>query len=136
MSTTFVTTALVHETCCRADCGVPFGIESNHQRELLRSHANFYCPNGHSQHYTAKTEAERERELREQRERELTFAREQRDRALNRESATARRLIATKGVVTRIRRRVAHGVCPCCQRTFANLARHMAGQHPDFADRT
>jgi hypothetical protein len=28
---------------------------------------------------------------------------------------------------------VKHGVCPCCKRTFENLARHMKGQHPTFA---
>lgn len=27
-------------------------------------------------------------------------------------------------------RRVHHGVCPCCKRSFANLARHMATKHP------
>jgi hypothetical protein len=43
------------------------------------------------------------------------------------------RLRATRGVVTKIKRRVAHGVCPCCQRTFKDLARHMEGQHPDYA---
>lgn len=25
-------------------------------------------------------------------------------------------------------------VCPCCNRTFQNVARHIAGQHPDYAD--
>jgi hypothetical protein len=28
--------------------------------------------------------------------------------------------------------RVSAGVCPCCTRTFQNLAQHMANQHPDF----
>jgi Fe-S oxidoreductase len=31
----------------------------------------------------------------------------------------------------RIKTRVANGVCPHCNRTFQNLARHMASQHPD-----
>jgi hypothetical protein len=29
---------------------------------------------------------------------------------------------------------VANGVCPCCNRTFQNLARHMAGKHPDYEE--
>ena len=45
-------------------------------------------------------------------------------------------LRATKGVVTKIRRRVANGVCPCCKRHFVNLKRHMSGQHPEFAGTT
>jgi hypothetical protein len=34
--------------------------------------------------------------------------------------------------MTRIKKRVAAGVCPCCNRSFKDLARHMAGQHPDY----
>ncbi len=32
----------------------------------------------------------------------------------------------------RVRERVKNGVCPCCSRTFENLARHMQSKHPDF----
>jgi hypothetical protein len=42
---------------------------------------------------------------------------------------------ATKGHVTRKKRqleRVASGVCPCCNRSFVNLRRHMKTQHPEF----
>ena len=28
--------------------------------------------------------------------------------------------------------RVKNGVCPCCNRHFANLERHIKGQHPEF----
>ena len=28
--------------------------------------------------------------------------------------------------------RVKNGVCPCCNRHFKNLERHMTGQHPEF----
>lgn len=30
----------------------------------------------------------------------------------------------------RVARRVKHGVCTCCNRTFQNLARHMKTKHP------
>lgn len=30
-------------------------------------------------------------------------------------------------------RRIAAGVCPCCRRSFTDLARHMSSQHPDYA---
>jgi Asp-tRNA(Asn)/Glu-tRNA(Gln) amidotransferase A subunit family amidase len=32
----------------------------------------------------------------------------------------------------RIRDRVGAGVCPCCNRTFKQLARHMQAKHPDY----
>ena len=37
-----------------------------------------------------------------------------------------------KGHATRISKRVKNGVCICCNRTFADLARHMATKHPTF----
>ena len=41
---------------------------------------------------------------------------------------------AQKGITTRIKNRVGHGVCPCCNRTFQNLKRHMTAKHPDFSN--
>lgn len=41
-----------------------------------------------------------------------------------------------KAAKTRIKNRVANGVCPCCKRSFENLHRHMKSQHPDFAAQT
>lgn len=46
--------------------------------------------------------------------------------------ATERRLIAQKAAKTRLRNRIKNGVCPCCTRTFNNLARHMKTEHPGF----
>lgn len=60
---------------------------------------------------------------------EQTYAREQREA---REQAE-RSLSATKGVVTRMKKRTTAGVCPCCNRHFTALERHMATKHPGFA---
>lgn len=35
-------------------------------------------------------------------------------------------------VCTRTRNRIAAGVCPCCNRTFQNLADHMRTLHADY----
>lgn len=45
---------------------------------------------------------------------------------------TRNSLRATKAAKTRLKKRVAAGVCPCCRRTFQNLARHMATEHPSY----
>jgi hypothetical protein len=90
------------------------------------------CPNGHRQHFIGETEAER---LRRERDR-LTQRLAERDDEIRRQrelrEATERRLSATRGQVTKIKNRVGHGVCPCCNRTFENLKRHMASKHPTF----
>lgn len=41
-------------------------------------------------------------------------------------------LKATKGVVTRLSKRASAGTCPCCNRTFKQLAAHMATKHQTF----
>ncbi len=94
----------------------------------------FYCAYGHRQHYTktpAQTEADTLRRERDrlqqrlaQRDDEILY---QRDRC----KKTERRLSATRGQVTRLKNRAKAGVCPCCNRHFANLERHMAAKHPD-----
>jgi hypothetical protein len=35
--------------------------------------------------------------------------------------------------LARLRKRAKHGVCPCCKRTFQQLARHMKQKHPEFS---
>lgn len=71
--------------------------------------------------------------------RELEAEKRRKDAALaraNEESQrrlkTEHRLRAQKGLATKLRHRAAAGVCPCCNRTFANLARHMGTKHPDY----
>jgi hypothetical protein len=46
--------------------------------------------------------------------------------------AAERSAAAAKGNVTKLRKRAAAGVCPCCNRTFLALQKHMAHKHPDF----
>jgi hypothetical protein len=104
-------------------CGIHLAVPAN----LLRwaknnsSHAIF-CPLGHEFVFSDdfKTKYERERK-RAQANLDLLHAEE-------------RSHIATRGHLTRTKKRVAAGVCPCCNRTFQNLARHMKGQHPEYAE--
>jgi hypothetical protein len=112
-------------------CGIPLAVPRELYDEARRLKGkHIYCPVGHQFVYSNTTQeqlAEAERALgrakqRERAVRELLTHEEQSHRA-------------TKGHVTRKKKelaRVKNGVCPCCNRSFANLARHMAGQHPDF----
>lgn len=43
-----------------------------------------------------------------------------------------RRRIAQKAATTRLKNRVKMGICPCCHRTFKQLAAHMKKKHPGF----
>ena len=98
-------------------CGIEFGMPDNFEKKRRNDHGDFYCPNGHGQHFNAKTEAERLRD-------ELNAARNETARVrmdLGQEMAAHRKL----------QRRIARGVCPHCTRTFANIQRHMEKKHPE-----
>lgn len=116
--------------CCHAQCRMTFGLAIGLYEQLQRNGQRFFCPMGHGQSFTVgpseeqKLRQENER-LRQERDRELNWRQQERDRA-------ERSASAYRGQVTKIKKRVGKGVCPCCNRTFADLARHMAGQHPDF----
>lgn len=49
---------LVTEECIT--CGVLFAIPTKLQDKLIENHQEFYCPNGHGQHYAEKTQLEKE----------------------------------------------------------------------------
>lgn len=102
--------------CC--SCGCVIGMEENHYDERLNDHRSFWCPNGHSQHFTSESEAEKNaRLLREEQDRhKRTLAREN-------------ELLQEKNKLAKKLQRVDNGVCPECKRTFQNLARHMACKH-------
>lgn len=132
METTYTlnhTTKLFVLDCCT--CGVAFGMPDSLDSEFRRNGRYFYCPNGHQQYYSDSEEKRLKRQL-EAAEAKATRIQAAKERA----EAEARHMAAVaaghKGAHTKTKRRVAHGVCPCCNRTFANVARHMAGQHPDY----
>jgi hypothetical protein len=102
-------------------CGLPFAIPDTLNEQALDRKTDIYCPRGHLWHYTGKTDAERlaEEKRRHQATKDLLAQEERSHRS-------------TRGELTKVRKRVAAGVCPCCKRHFVNLERHMQGKHPDF----
>jgi hypothetical protein len=119
----------VTETCC--NCGIPFALLESHYEQLSADGGGFYCPNGHLQCYT-ETEAKR---LRRQLEAEQQVSAEARRRAQQeREARKHAEKVAQgyKGQMVRTQNRVSNGVCPCCNRSFANVKRHMTTQHPEY----
>jgi len=111
-------------------CGVAFGVPAHLKEKRLNDHRSFFCPNGHEQHYTGPTEADK---LRKQLE-TANYSRAFYERRLGEEVRSKR---AVRAHLTKAKKkldRVAHGVCPCCNRSFQNLRRHMSAKHPGFSD--
>lgn len=119
-----VTAQFELSTCYK--CGIQFAMPTWYRQKRIEDHADFYCPNGHAQHFSAETEAEIERRLRQRAEQQVARAEDEKLRALRREAAL-------RSELNRHRKRAANGVCPCCNRSFVNMARHMKTQHPEFA---
>lgn len=112
-------------------CGIRFDVPDLWAVTRQRDLKTFYCPNGHPLTYR---ESETDKLRRERDRLKQQMARVEQDalqeRTLRKEAE--RQASARKGVVTRLKNRVAKGVCPCCNRSFENLQRHMSGQHPKY----
>lgn len=111
------------EECC--NCGILFAMPDDWQRRRRNDHGTFYCPAGHAQHYTAKSDAQL---LADERARSTRLLADL-DQAQAATRDEERRHAATKGQLTKVRKRVANGVCPECHRSFANLRNHMDTKH-------
>lgn len=124
-------TGFLEVTSCGV-CSIRFAMPADMLKRCRDTGADFHCPSGHNLVFL-KTEAEK---LRDQ----LAAARAREDQlAAKLESSRAMtsheraRVRGLKGAITKAKRRAAAGVCPCCTRTFQNVARHMASQHPGYS---
>lgn len=124
MSLTFTESVTLVKMECQS-CGIAYAVPQSFDKFRREDHAFWHCPNGHQWQYAAKSETEQLKEqLRQQtiatnRERENYFAEQRKHEQTQRE-------------ISALRKRVGHGVCPCCQRTVSQLARHMKTKHPEF----
>jgi phytoene dehydrogenase-like protein len=121
-------------TCC--NCGIAFAVPAHWCQQRRDDHQLFYCPNGHGQHFTGKSDAEKLREQLESQAKATAEAWSAYTNMSERKQAVQRQLVATRGVVTRTKKRVSQGKCPCCKAKFADLAAHMQGEHPGYGAET
>lgn len=112
-------------------CGMRHAVPEELYSFQRRQHENgrdvtvIYCPLGHT-HIPAGEGAAAK--LRRQLERANQRAQAERDLRED----TERRLAAQKGATTKARNRAAAALCPCCNRSFVQLRRHMSTKHPDY----
>lgn len=113
-----------YEYFCCWSCGVNFAVQRSYAANLKAKEKTFHCPNGCRLSWgeSEATILRRERDLLKQRiaqkDDEMRAARE--------------RLEKQQKQYRRLEKRTAAGTCPCCKRTFSNMSRHMASQHPEF----
>ncbi len=105
------------------ECGIQFAVPESWRAEKQRNGKGWYCPNGHARAYRESDAETAKKALAEERQRHAsTLAR------LNEATAAESKAQAE---MKRLKKRASAGVCPCCNRTFQSLARHMKTKHPD-----
>lgn len=115
-------------------CGIALAIPANLHRTARDNGDTVYCPVGHGFSYGNSFRQQLVREREQRLAAKDQFARE-RERHLATKDLLKheeRSHSATRGHLTRTKQRIGHGVCPCCRRTFQNIARHMQTKHPDY----
>jgi hypothetical protein len=122
-------------------CRVRFAISDDLYRQRVNDRRTLWCPNGHDQHFTGKTQDQRrieelQAELAREKQRAESAARA-RSWAESRATEAERRIRGVsisagkaKAQLRRTTQRIQAGVCPHCNRTFKQLAAHMKCKHP------
>ena len=107
-------------------CGVIYGITEEFARMKQAAGESYVCPNGHRLSWK-DSEADVLR-------RHLASANQDAEWYKARHAEAEGSLRATRGVVTKLKKKVQAGVCPVddCRRNFVNVGSHVRRMHPDW----
>ena len=123
----------IDDTPCPADnCDAMVILPSSTMKELRRNHNSFYCYRGHPMSFGHDSDIEKLKKQLEKKEELLQRQIKRTEWAKEAEKQTEYKRRAIKGQLTKVKNRIKNGVCPCCNRSFANMAKHMANQHPNY----
>jgi len=117
------------------ECGVIFTVPLTVYEKQKRRGGYHHCPNGHGQGWSKDdSEEARTRRERDRLKQNQAYLEQSNKELRDRTNYLERSRSAIQGHLTRTKKRVAAGVCPCCNRSFQNLHRHMESKHPDYGD--
>lgn len=135
---TLISVSLDYKIC--PVCGIHYAVDGEFMALKLERGGKWYCPNGHNLVFIETTADKLRKRLEEERKKNadqresinyfsgrLTEVSKERDSATRNWKSTRTRLRKTKT-------RIANGVCPCCNRSFANIAAHMKTKHPKYVE--
>jgi hypothetical protein len=117
-------------------CGIPFALPERLWNSCYEDGGFFTCPLGHSRGWNEGNKKSVVERLKAEVAREKENAEYWLSRKTQADAETERyknRLTAQKGVTTKLKKRITNGVCPCCNRSFQDLRRHISTKHPDFS---
>ena len=120
---------LVTEVCIT--CGVTFAVPKALYDWCRKDPSKeFYCPNGHSMVFRKSILQQEIEKLKKENE-EAERARYSLHNQLSQKEQEVKKLQTS---IKRRNKRIAAGVCPCCNRTVNQLAEHIKTMHPEIAN--
>lgn len=116
-------------------CFMQYGVPSGFTDKRRNDHKTFYCPGCGTRlsFPEGDTDLDRARRDLERAKQNEAYLNDRIKSARDDAEHERRRRIAATGQVTKLKKRASAGTCPCCNRTFKQLAAHMADKHPQFA---
>lgn len=121
MSTIYLNHEYVTVRCGLEGCDQHFAMSRHFYDETQRDGRTWYCPSGHPRAWRGETT-----------EQKLKAAEARNVHLADQLEATKAQAELARVQILRERQRFAKGVCPCCNRSFPALTRHMATQHPEY----
>jgi hypothetical protein len=114
-------------------CGCQFAVDNRMYSERKNRGEDLWCPHGCHLSLGEPKSVKLQRDL-EKAKRDTAFWIARSDEHQRCAERQVRRVVALRGVVTRTKRRIAAGKCPCCHVRFSDLQGHMSKTHPDYGD--
>lgn len=106
------------------ECDMDFAVPDEFYKKRKEDGERWYCPRGHCRVF---------------RDSDLERTKKALNEAQLRNNKLATELMNARNEADKVKKakrklevRIEKGVCPCCNRTFANIQRHMATKHPEF----
>ena len=115
---------------CKSEMWLP---QMLHDTAKHSSKISFYCPYGHEQIFAdGESETEKLRHERDRLKQENAYLHERAETAVKAEREAQKAIKNLREQRRIARQKEIAGVCPCCHRTFRQMALHMKNKHPDF----
>lgn len=114
-------------------CGGTYAINERFRKQREVYGDGWHCPYCQCSwgYFTNSENARLKKEIEDEKKRTQAALARANEAAVRAAQATADAAAADRKLKRHLKRTVA-GVCPCCNRTFQQLQRHMKTKHPDF----
>lgn len=135
MSTTNLQTTFEVMGCIYDKCGFTYALPQTYVKQCQKDGGYHWCPKcGDRQGWDAKPDP-KVAEIANLK-RTLAETEDQRRRAEGEAEHFRKSRDGMKGQLALVKKRLANGICPCCNRYFVELHRHMTTKHSDFLAET